>query len=550
MTKRVRTGCATCRARKVKCDLSKPRCLRCSKAKLLCLGYGITVATAPEKVSDVSSGPLRPKSDDTVFYRTLIRLESLRDADCYAFDFCRRYTVQDLSSRNKFWTSSVMACAEQSPAVLHGLLALAAAHRAKLSSVNARGHQHFGNSGSFGDAHPALPHYYIAVSVLRNSLSTEAACDKQVVLVACLILICCDLLMGRYAEASIHLQNGLKVIAPSNGNHSLPEEGKAPVTLSSTPSTVMDDLCYEFATLDIQSANFGNLQTRFVLKDSASVSDGIYVPALFSELDDAWRVLMLVHSRLNRLALAHTRAFVSGDSGTGSTTSGSVEEQGCLINTLDRWEKSFHDSPLRLVHASMPTPLQKFSRRRYASSRLLHAFLTVGARMVFSLGDEMASDCLMREYLIMTKMCEELVSLQPSVTLDIGVIQPCFILGSYCRHPSLRRRCIDVLHKAGIEGHWDARLIRQTILYKMEREEAEAGYLHEAEQKQLPFTPEAVTKRIPAHARYTYAFAFFQPGYQSVELHLQRKALPGHGQENVMDGFEIVRKTIKWPPTG
>ncbi|KAI5955165.1 ARG83 [Candida jiufengensis] len=43
MAKRGRTfnGCWTCRQRKVKCDLTKPNCLRCLKSKRECLGYEI-----------------------------------------------------------------------------------------------------------------------------------------------------------------------------------------------------------------------------------------------------------------------------------------------------------------------------------------------------------------------------------------------------------------------------------------------------------------------------------------------------------------------------
>ncbi|KAF4119431.1 hypothetical protein GMORB2_4773 [Geosmithia morbida] len=35
------TGCWTCRARKVKCDLARPHCSRCDKARVECRGYGL-----------------------------------------------------------------------------------------------------------------------------------------------------------------------------------------------------------------------------------------------------------------------------------------------------------------------------------------------------------------------------------------------------------------------------------------------------------------------------------------------------------------------------
>lgn len=38
-TSKVRTGCITCKERRVKCDEVKPTCLRCAKAGQLCKGY-------------------------------------------------------------------------------------------------------------------------------------------------------------------------------------------------------------------------------------------------------------------------------------------------------------------------------------------------------------------------------------------------------------------------------------------------------------------------------------------------------------------------------
>ena len=34
-------GCWTCRSRKVKCDLRRPKCQRCIKAGIDCAGYNI-----------------------------------------------------------------------------------------------------------------------------------------------------------------------------------------------------------------------------------------------------------------------------------------------------------------------------------------------------------------------------------------------------------------------------------------------------------------------------------------------------------------------------
>lgn len=39
--RRTRTGCLTCRKRRIKCDERKPHCHNCERSKKLCLGYEI-----------------------------------------------------------------------------------------------------------------------------------------------------------------------------------------------------------------------------------------------------------------------------------------------------------------------------------------------------------------------------------------------------------------------------------------------------------------------------------------------------------------------------
>lgn len=39
--RRTRTGCLTCRKRRIKCDERKPHCLNCEKSRKVCLGYEV-----------------------------------------------------------------------------------------------------------------------------------------------------------------------------------------------------------------------------------------------------------------------------------------------------------------------------------------------------------------------------------------------------------------------------------------------------------------------------------------------------------------------------
>lgn len=41
--RRTRTGCLTCRKRRIKCDERKPHCYNCERSKKLCLGYEVVL---------------------------------------------------------------------------------------------------------------------------------------------------------------------------------------------------------------------------------------------------------------------------------------------------------------------------------------------------------------------------------------------------------------------------------------------------------------------------------------------------------------------------
>lgn len=61
-------GCWTCRSRKIKCDLTKPVCLRCKKAKFECKGYNLVLGWADglsvDKRNEMISIPMSRSSTD------------------------------------------------------------------------------------------------------------------------------------------------------------------------------------------------------------------------------------------------------------------------------------------------------------------------------------------------------------------------------------------------------------------------------------------------------------------------------------------------------
>ena len=532
MPKRLRTGCGTCKQRKVLCDRTQPSCQRCDRAKLLCQGYlpSSTSSTCLSSRTTESVSALRPK-DSFTFYRQLRQFEDLDRIDYAAFDFCRRNTVQQVCSQRHFWTTTVLAAAEHNGAILHALLALAGAHRTKTERLVSGGQQVYEVSSG---ANAADGHYYKAAHLLRQQIDQDGIKDLSSILIACLVLLTCDLIQSRYGEAFLHLQNGRRLLISVLGLAK--QDGQTlQLLLADTADSVMDELTYEFASFDVQSANFGDLATHFVLADRSKNVD-IRIPPAFTGIDDAERYLLIIHNCLIQLGRAESR---DGQQILADVTAQATAWQSSALSMLRQWSAALRNSPLHPL--SKPSdPVISAYQRQYSSCLLRHACLMVFTEASYSTGNEVAFDRLLPQFCKIISLCEELQPAQPGVSIDIGIIQPLFTLGCYCRHPDVRRRCLQVLSRAGVEGHWDSRLVRLLTSYRMEMEEAEAGYIHDPTAA-FPDDPELLSATIPANARYNQSFAFFLNGsYSQVEIQLRRM-----GPEGAM---EIKRKIVDFPP--
>lgn len=63
------TGCWTCRARKIKCDLRRPTCFRCEKANLQCAGYSIKLRWSPSNAKGETNDTTPSTGEEDFFQR-------------------------------------------------------------------------------------------------------------------------------------------------------------------------------------------------------------------------------------------------------------------------------------------------------------------------------------------------------------------------------------------------------------------------------------------------------------------------------------------------
>ncbi|KXJ97235.1 hypothetical protein Micbo1qcDRAFT_229953 [Microdochium bolleyi] len=186
-SRKVRTGCLTCKIRKVKCDEAKPSCARCTSTGRKCDGYA-------DQEPAPAAGPL--------WYRPRTAFQGVDDAAELAA--LQRFT-EELSPvlagplDPYFWTHLVMQFSHFEPAVRHSLVAI--------SSLYAQPTPAHTNRSLLSENAFALHHYNAAIRELR------AMRNEPLVLLVCVLFTCIEVLQGNVPAAAQHCRHGTVILS-------------------------------------------------------------------------------------------------------------------------------------------------------------------------------------------------------------------------------------------------------------------------------------------------------------------------------------------------
>ncbi|KAH8845313.1 hypothetical protein MCOR27_007637 [Pyricularia oryzae] len=185
-----RTGCVTCKKRRIKCDEALPTCSRCRYS-------GRDCAYAEPPVGCFSWHHLLHSSAASIPPPPSRRLP---DSAIRGLDYFRCEVAPKLGGEldGAFWTSVVLRLATTEDAVLHGVLAISLLHEDFEPGWERR--------GADGDEGAALVHYNRA---LRMVASRELG--TGVVLVMSILFTCVEFLRGNQAAAVTHCRHGTLV---------------------------------------------------------------------------------------------------------------------------------------------------------------------------------------------------------------------------------------------------------------------------------------------------------------------------------------------------
>ncbi|EMD01179.1 hypothetical protein BAUCODRAFT_45255, partial [Baudoinia panamericana UAMH 10762] len=187
---KVRTGCLTCKIRRVKCDEQRPSCNRCSSTGRKCDGYPSPfIAAEPEPLSTALSTSIGSS----------LELRS--------FAFFREKTGPGLSGyfNDSVWDRYVLQLSQSEPTIRYAVNALAALHEER--DVSTAGQTAVVVNASF----PAAQ-YARALQHMR-SLLTSTQVPMDVMIVAVILMIHFEALRESFVPAIIHAEHAIRLLS-------------------------------------------------------------------------------------------------------------------------------------------------------------------------------------------------------------------------------------------------------------------------------------------------------------------------------------------------
>ncbi|KAK6386292.1 hypothetical protein LTS17_001867 [Exophiala oligosperma] len=253
--RKVKTGCRTCKTRKVKCDESRPACRRCLQTGRVCDGYGIwgggNKPVVPNHVTTEQQsnpdrdlwrsgeyvgklGQFRPRylagdsadharryagapqieADDQLSLMsmkgTALRLFPLHllptDQHGYMEWFmCRTAPKLPGAFKQIFWSDLLPQASQTEPAILHAVLSLGSIHKRAVCGLIPCSETSARDAASLF----TLQQLTLATGSLRDRISNRSKASLRVAIIACAVFVQLEYLQDNYQTGLTHLRHGL-----------------------------------------------------------------------------------------------------------------------------------------------------------------------------------------------------------------------------------------------------------------------------------------------------------------------------------------------------
>ncbi|KAF2817427.1 uncharacterized protein BDZ99DRAFT_470436 [Mytilinidion resinicola] len=465
---RVRTGCFTCKTRRVKCDETKPHCLRCTQTGRKCDGY---------------PRDQRPSLLTTSFYSLPFRIPGSQH-DRQIFHYYYIHAARDLcgfsTGSSSFWRQLVFELAFQLPVVREALIALASIHRDYATFSPA-------SNVAEGPSSITLTQHNKALRRFRIYLSQSPDPKKEAVIVCCILFHCFESVRGEYEWAVKHLDTGLRLL---ESWHPGSLSGPAPLIQALNFHENLDTLRTTLIRLDMQLSVFKDDRIPSFALVSKDVTSGQSdcTPSHFHSPAQAQQTLETLQNWLLHFLISYAQyKFLP----PGAMPYSVSRELHALRTQFARWDTAIQELTPRAP--SNATEFRDVGLAKTISFMKLTYNICV-AVLSFSYpqpAEEPAVDMQLRTLLSEIELLllfqssssgDGDNSLPRSVSCDTGIVMPLFLLAVKCRDAPLRHRALTTLSTLSRqEGLMNAKMMLGIVVNAMRLEIAGSKFPTEGE---------------------------------------------------------------------
>ncbi|KAI1366722.1 hypothetical protein F5Y08DRAFT_337309 [Xylaria arbuscula] len=434
---KTRSGCLTCKIRRVKCDEARPDCLRCTSTGRICDGYshatpGATALPALQGPSlDIQASPRSKRS----------------------FSFFVQCTCSQLAGffGSDFWERLVLQAAHNEPAVRHAVIAIGSRHELAMYQT--------GKGGVGGNF--ALGEYNLAIRHLLSPPHGGGPRGVDVYLIMSILFACFENIQGNHASAMTHLQSGVKLLRETVYDQDTSvlhyQEFEATNRINSYAS--FQTYAKLFASLDSQASKIiGDYYRTFIQTSPPSYAESVYGdgPLSFSSIDEAKSIW-----EYGACLFSGTLDTKLSDESMQLPRKPPEDQRSHLPNLTSK----FYHAVEELIQSkgSQFTPREQLA----AATLQLNVLVTwISFEIEFRCPDA-SWDNFKRQLEETVILGEKIVSLissgndneqkTSSFCLESGYILPMYAVASNSHDPRIRRRAIAVLRSVSRqEGLWNS----------------------------------------------------------------------------------------------
>ncbi|KAK1534525.1 uncharacterized protein CCOS01_03277 [Colletotrichum costaricense] len=415
-SRKTRTGCITCKVRKVKCDEAKPECIRCSSTGRTCDGY-----VDPAQAAEL---------DQPRLLRAQSMFPSITRQESRALHFFCEIVGPNLPGATDpyFWTHLVIQFSRYEPAVRHSIFAISSLYE---GVTGAQGSPFDVGSEQIQDNALALRHYNAAI----NQLTVME--NQGLVLLVCLLFICIEFLQSNRETALRHCAHGTAILASSD---------------STSYKWVRQYLTPLFRRLSALPFFFGSGPSDML---DLSISR-CPIPDFFNTFSEAEAMIDDVFNQALQ-TIRRGDTYRVGQKKDVPVPSELLEEQDTVLNQLNKWYGMFTDLEAR--RGQTTSKISGFARA-FALARYRICLIWLNNAFVRS---EMGYDDFLDEFRKVVEETAQAAAEQNSTGIitapafEMGFIAPLFFCAQRCRDLGCRLEALRLLKllAAPRENLWD-----------------------------------------------------------------------------------------------